>query len=69
MKILLGKRLALHVYQISLMSLISFRYLGAARSNRYLFIILEYISGGSIASMLQQFGAFSESLIRYAMLS
>jgi hypothetical protein len=40
------------------------RYLGTSRSSRYLFIVLEYISGGSIASMLQQFGSFSESLIR-----
>ena len=39
------------------------RYLGTAQSDKYLFIILEYVPGGSIQSMLQQFGAFSESLI------
>jgi mitogen-activated protein kinase kinase kinase len=39
------------------------RYLGTAQSDKYLFIILEYVPGGSIQSMLHQFGAFSESLI------
>lgn len=40
------------------------RYLGTSVSERYLFIILEYVPGGSIAGMLSQFGAFSEPLIR-----
>ena len=40
------------------------RYLGTARSDRFLFIVLEYVSGGSIANMLQQFGPFIEKLIR-----
>jgi len=40
------------------------RYLGTARSDRYLFIVIEYVSGGSISNMLQQFGPFVEKLIR-----
>jgi mitogen-activated protein kinase kinase kinase len=40
------------------------RYIGTAQTERYLYIIIEYISGGSIASMLAQFGAFSENLVR-----
>ena len=40
------------------------RYLGTARSERYLFIVLEYVSGGSIANMLQQFGPFDDKLVR-----
>ncbi|KAJ1418562.1 kinase-like domain-containing protein [Ochromonadaceae sp. CCMP2298] len=40
------------------------RYMGTSRSERYLFIILEYVTGGSIASMLGQFGPFSEKLLR-----
>lgn len=40
------------------------RYLGTARSERYLFIVLEYVPGGSIANMLQQFGSFEEKLTR-----
>lgn len=44
-----------------------FRYLGTSVSERYLFIIMEYVPGGSIAGMLSQFGAFSEPLIRYSM--
>jgi hypothetical protein len=40
------------------------RYLGTSVSDRYLFIIMEYVPGGSISSMLNQFGAFSESLVR-----
>lgn len=39
------------------------RYLGTAQTEKYLFIILEYVPGGSIQNMLTQFGAFSESLI------
>lgn len=40
------------------------RYLGTTRSDKRLFILLEYVPGGSIASMLKQFGAFTESLIK-----
>lgn len=40
------------------------RYLGTSISERYLFIILEYVPGGSISGMLNQFGSFSEPLIR-----
>lgn len=40
------------------------RYLGTARTERCLYILLEYVPGGSIANMLQQFGAFTESLLR-----
>ena len=40
------------------------RYLGTARSERYLFNVLEYVSGGSIANMLQQFGPFDDKLVR-----
>jgi hypothetical protein len=40
------------------------RYLGTSVSDRYLFIIMEYVPGGSISSMLSQFGAFSEPLVR-----
>lgn len=41
------------------------RYLGTTQSDRYLFILLEYVPGGSIAKMLEQFGAFSEDLLRF----
>ena len=40
-----------------------YRYLGTAQSEKFLFIILEYVPGGSIQNMLAQFGVFSESLI------
>ena len=40
------------------------RYLGTARTERCLYILLEYVPGGSIANMLQQFGAFTESLLK-----
>ncbi len=40
------------------------RYHGTTQTDRYFFIILEYISGGSIAGMISQFGAFTESLVR-----
>jgi len=39
-------------------------YLGTTTTDRHLFILLEYVPGGSIAGMLSQFGAFSEDLIR-----
>ena len=40
------------------------RYLGTDRSDRYFYILLEYVPGGSIASMLSQYGPFSEDLVR-----
>jgi mitogen-activated protein kinase kinase kinase len=40
------------------------RYLGTSRNEKCLFIILEYVTGGSIASMLTQFGFFRETLLR-----
>lgn len=38
--------------------------MGTTKTERYLFIIMEYVTGGSIASMLKQFGPFSENLMR-----
>lgn len=40
------------------------RYLGTDRTHQHLFILLEFVSGGSIEQMLSQFGPFSEDLIR-----
>ena len=40
------------------------RYLGTQIGNGQLSIFLEYVTGGSIASMLAQFGVFTEVLIR-----
>ena len=40
------------------------RYLGTEKSDACLCIFLEYVPGGSIASMLAQFGVFGEPLIR-----
>lgn len=40
------------------------RYCGTERGGRHLYIFLEYVPGGSIASMLQQFGVFKEDLVR-----
>jgi len=40
------------------------RYCGTDRGSRHLYIFLEYVPGGSIASMLQQFGVFREDLVR-----
>lgn len=40
------------------------RYCGTDRGRRHLYIFLEYVPGGSIASMLQQFGVFREDLVR-----
>ena len=40
------------------------RYLGTARDPHALFIFMEYVPGGSIASMLGQYGAFGEALTR-----
>ncbi|CAM9201358.1 unnamed protein product, partial [Laminaria digitata] len=40
------------------------RYCGTDRGLRHLYIFLEYVPGGSIASMLQQFGVFRDDLVR-----
>src|SRR3546814_5821881 len=40
------------------------RYLDTDMSDRYLYILLEYVPGGSIASLLSTFGPFSEDLTR-----
>lgn len=40
------------------------RYLGTTKTDRYLYIILEFVTGGSIASMLKQYGSFTENLIK-----
>lgn len=40
------------------------RYVDAQRRKRYMYILLEYVPGGSIAQMLSKFGAFSEPLVR-----
>jgi len=53
-----------HVTMISTYNLLC-RYLGTSRTDRYLFIVLEYVTGGSISGMIAQFGAFSEKLVRY----
>jgi hypothetical protein len=33
-------------------------------SERYLYIILEFVTGGSIASRISQFGPFNENIIK-----
>jgi len=40
------------------------RYYGTAHDAHSLFIFMEYVPGGSIASMLSQFGHFKEDLVR-----
>ncbi|CAG9313767.1 unnamed protein product [Blepharisma stoltei] len=40
------------------------RYLGTERNDQFLHIFLEYIPGGSIASLLAKYGKFNETLIR-----
>ena len=40
------------------------RYLGSSKTTNHLNIFLEYMSGGSISSMLKKFGAFELPLIR-----
>ena len=40
------------------------RYVGTLREERALYIFLEYVPGGSIASMLNKFGRFDETVIR-----
>eukprot|EP00750_Incisomonas_marina_P002164 INCI12119.1.p1 GENE.INCI12119.1~~INCI12119.1.p1 ORF type:complete len:793 (-),score=101.38 INCI12119.1:80-2458(-) len=40
------------------------KYLGTQRSSGHLHIFLEYVPGGSIASLLSEFGKFEENLVR-----
>lgn len=40
------------------------RYVGSQRSPQHLHIFLEFVSGGSLASVLKSFGRFSEKLVR-----
>jgi len=39
------------------------RYYGMEKTSTQFFIFLEYVSGGSIATMLRKFGAFSEQMV------
>eukprot|EP01031_Cornospumella_fuschlensis_P025474 gene25474-30756_t len=39
-------------------------YLGTDKTDRYLYILLEYVTGGSVCCMLKQFGPFSETLLK-----
>ena len=41
------------------------RYIGTSTTNQHLYILLEYVTGGSISSILKQFGPCNEKLIRY----
>jgi len=40
------------------------RYVGSQRSSNHLHIFLEFVSGGSLASVLKSFGRFSEKLVK-----
>jgi len=40
------------------------RYIGTERDEAHLYIFLEYVPGGSIASIVHKFGKFSEGLVR-----
>lgn len=40
------------------------RYVGSQRSANHLHIFLEFVSGGSLASVLKSFGRFSEKLVK-----
>ena len=40
------------------------RYVGSQRSAQHLHIFLEFVSGGSLASVLKSFGRFSEKLVK-----
>ncbi len=40
------------------------RYFNTDRTSKYLYIFLEYVSGGSIASLLKTFGKFEDSVVR-----
>lgn len=44
------------------------RYLGTAREEDSLNILLEFVPGGSIASLLGKFGSFPESVSDYIIL-
>ncbi|KUF98696.1 H-or Na-translocating F-type [Phytophthora nicotianae] len=52
-----------HIVRYVLMYFVS-SYQGSHRSENHFYIFMEYVPGGSIASMLKQFDAFSEDLIR-----
>lgn len=40
------------------------RYVGSLAEGDFLYIFLEYVPGGSIASLLARFGKFDEGVIR-----
>jgi len=40
------------------------RYIGTERDDSHLFIFLEYVPGGSIASVVHKFGKFGEALVK-----
>jgi len=40
------------------------KYLGAKQENEDVYIYMEYMPGGSISSMLKQYGSFEEKVIR-----
>lgn len=40
------------------------RYLGTSKDEDYLMIFMEYVSGGTISSLLQKYGKFNETLLR-----
>ena len=40
------------------------RYIGTSTTDQYLYILLEFVTGGSVASILKQFGPCNEELIR-----
>lgn len=40
------------------------KYIGTQRDDKNLYIFLEYISGGSISSLLKTFGSFDENVVR-----
>lgn len=40
------------------------RYLGSERQDQFLNIFLEYVPGGSVSSMLKNYGVFEEDLIK-----
>lgn len=41
-----------------------YRYIGTSRTSSRLYILLEYITGGSISRILKEHGPFNEELIR-----
>jgi len=56
------------VREISLMKVLFnehiVRYIGTERDEAHLYIFLEYVPGGSIASVVHKFGKFQEALVR-----